>query len=197
MISVITIDKEQNINSENIEIISNIDLNKDVLICCPFHKNFKCVEFNIDEFVIRSKDNIIKNASKTFSFEPQVSLSLPLSLTPDFKSNINGLHIGGVEIEKLFGIKLEQELKLNERILNIDGKKEQYVIYKNMKFDLFEVNYDLFKNNKKYIGYQIPKNESIISFKLLHNFIGENEYNINNIYIIHYDITYSQFPNFG
>ncbi len=207
MIREINIDRDNKITTNIVDELSEIDLTKDAVIVFQ-HKDFKdhnkkIVEYNVDEFLINSAENMrplggaagVHNIN--FDFFPRVKMSLPNGLFPQFRCLIPGVGIKNSTLDKIQGVELNEELKIGDAVINVTGIKGLYSSYSDIAIRFEQFDHKLFTNDAKFMGHRIPIGEPVIGMRLLPHFIGDwKSMGFRNLYAICGSYIHDRFPNF-
>lgn len=203
MIKQITIYPEDRIDTNMVEDLAEIDLTKDVVICCKFSKDLNKigkqeVNFNVDQFIINTIEinRPKKHPSKIiYNSYPRIKMTLPNGLFPQFSCILSGLQINNYKSEKKAGIEFKQEIKLIDKLINIKGEKGRYSLYGTPSFELVETDHIRFTSENNFMGFRIPLGEELFSLRLLHQFIGQ-AVDLGNIYLICSSYIHDRLPDF-
>jgi hypothetical protein len=197
MLYEISVDYEDNIKSSTVDTLSTIDLNEDIIICCPYYEK-AIVQFDNNGFVIRNADVLrIDQATSQFEFWPLVKIATPKSVVPFVRTNVKGLRIIDEYFNTSEGINIEQELSVFDKIINFDTVTANYTLYNSMIFSLKSNQNKLFKNDVRFRGMQISKFTDLMKMTFMNHVTGERLVKVKNIYIINYKLIFDGFPNFS
>lgn len=203
MIRRIDVDKDNNISTNIVDELSEIDLTKDVLIVfkpANFNKtDIEAIEYNVDEFIINSIEDIRPAGhGKTVKFNifPRIKMTLPNGLFPNFRCLIPGLGIRYDRLEKIQGVELTERLTLGDKIVDIKGVKGLYSAYSEMAIELEQFDHQLFSEDRRFMGHRIPANTQVLGLRLMPHFIGEwSKMDWRNMYMICSSYLHDRFPN--
>lgn len=202
MINEMIVDLENNITTNVVDDLSEIDLTKDAVIVYKFsrlqHPPLKEVVFNVDGFDIKTIEEIrpkSANSITMFYAYTRIKMMLPLGIFPQFESILPGVKIRTEDIEKIQGVQVEQELKLGDKLINIKGMDGYYSIYNKLHFVLQQYDHQLFADNIKFRGLRLPPAVDIIRLRLIPHFIGQWP-QLGKIYLICSSYLHDRFPNF-
>ena len=197
MIYELTIDKEENILTSTIDTLSKIDLSEDILIVCPYKKDFKYITFEDNCFGIYN-DDVINSRGKLhsyFQFWPMIKFSTPKYIYPGFTSAIQGMQLLYHKHISRDGINLNQKLTLLDNVVNIDAIQGTYTCYDGTIVHLQNYDEDEYRKNPQLRSMQINNNTKILNLNFNYHAIGEKIKRQNNIYVVHYKLVFDSFPN--
>lgn len=201
MINELIVDLEDNITTNIVDDLSEIDLTKDAVIVYKFSRlqnpPLKEVSFNVDGFDIKTIEELSpKSANSTTLFYAytRIKMMLPLGICPQFDPILPGVKIRTEDIEKVQGVQVDQELKLGDRLVNIKGMDGYYSIYNKLHFILEQYDHQLFSTNN-FRGLRLPPGLDIIRLRLMPHFIGRWP-EFGKVYLICSSYLHDRFPNF-
>lgn len=197
----IVISDSGSVTSDIVDAVCNIDMTRDVVICCPHWKTGrkKDADLDVDSFVFRNYTDLRPNDERVYTFYPRVKMSVPKGLKPSFNitSQIQGLHITENSVTKIEGVELNSTWIEDEFPINVMGITGTYTLYTKFIFQLKEYQRALFSKNK-FVGFRIPLDTNIINMYLMAHFFGENTFNpgfYGEVYLIYSNNAYQNFPN--
>lgn len=201
MIQELLIDLEDNVTSNIVDQLSEINLEMDAVIVYKFSRlsqsALKEVDFNVDGFDIKTIEKLhpkqLQNRSVYYEY-PRIKMLLPHGIFPMFECKLPGLKIHTENIEKMQGVQVSQELNYKDKIINIRGEQGYYSIYKSFQFTLEQYDYQSFKNNE-FMGNIIPTDIPILTFRLIPHFTGQFP-ELNKLFLICSSYLHDRFPDF-
>lgn len=200
------------LNKELIDSVCQINLSRDVVICTPTcnENNKSSCHFNGYGFNIFNSYNMDSDKYNTFTISPLIKFTIPNGLKPIIESKINGLFISESNYKSFEGVIIDSDDiadvlnkentdfdKLELYTNTIDYTYIDYVqlIFREYNRELFlkEIS-KLYKNSTK-----IPPMSLIADIYFVQTFIGNNITSQigGEVYLIHCDYIFNNFPNFG
>lgn len=170
---------ENEIMNEQIEMLSNVNFEKDIVIVCRSNKIIPIMEYKNGEFFVKSISQISIKQNK-FDFIPNFKLSFPQYLKLNFESALKGIKI----------------VNINDEIKPVIYNNSFPIFYngKILKFQLEEYNRKLLLSNNL-CGLTIKSKTNIIKFDFTFRVTQEGISQIGNIYIINHTKSFNTFPN--
>lgn len=194
---------DQTIKLDTELVVDEINLSSDVVICTPSFKDEKHdIKFNGHGFSLYNAAALRFNNKNDIVYFSRTKMTVPNGLDLQFSSQIPGLFQFALEKEIYEGIEFTEEIKTEFTDTIVWYSNDiNYQFYNKLIFTLKEYDRELFttysnKNFKSNI--KIPENSLILNLNFINTFIGlEKSTRLNEIYIIHSDYIYHNFPNMG
>jgi hypothetical protein len=169
------------------EILSKIDLTKDIIICHGQYKELDLLKmtevYDIDYDIFIKNIHPIKSVNVNnflrFEYSPNIKISTPINIKFEINSNVNNM---------------KSYYSLLKTPILIDDTNRYFVIYKNIKITFKHIDSRVFS---KFNGNIIPTGEDLATFDFIYRVVDSSYEVSNNIYIIQNSIIYDNFPNFG
>lgn len=197
-------DDDKTYKTDIVEQLCEIDLSKDVIICYPNRDNgeiYDDIVFGTDKFNLYNVFTLPLLDSEEFQFYPRIRICAPDGLILHFESKIPGIHIVEKNIEQIKGFEINQNLELNNLTLNIiSSNNKSYNLYSKFIFYLKEYHRKRFLefiNKSKSPHNKILNYNHILDMYFGYSFLGQIEYNFNEIYLIQSNYIYFNLPNLG
>lgn len=202
---IINIFADNTYSSSDLDGLFEIDLNSDVVICTPSldkENPFEEVEFNGYGFSLYNFFTVRLNKDYNFDYFCRLKMSIPRGLKFTPQCTIPGLYC----IQNSFEITPGIEIKNTHPIETISdlvfyANGVDYNFYNKLNFILKDYNKEIFIKHANKVfnnNIQIPPKTNIMNIDFVQTFIGnKNSSYYNEIYLIHSDYIYNNFPNFG
>lgn len=190
------------INCE-LDDIFDINLEQDIVFCTPSiidGEELMDIKFNGYGFDLYNPFTLNLDKFNNFEFFSRIKLTIPNGLKIFIKSSIPGLSCISEKYDIYDGIILPQTTLIDD-FSNLTWYTNQinYQFYNKSQFTLKEFNRELFikhssTNYKSTI--KIPPNNKILELYFVETFIGRTAPR-NELYLIHSDYIYNNFPDLG
>lgn len=195
----IVINEHDNISTDIVEEICNIDLTQDVVISMPMWRagRKKDIDVDIDMFTLRNYTDLKPGEDRTYTFFPRMKMTLPKGLIPNFNTKIHGLQISEISTTKVEGVEVNHVFDVPEKQIDISAIHGTYTIYTKFVFQMKEYHRSIFSRNK-FVGFRIPMDTDIINMYLTAHFFGIGTFkpeSYREIYLIYNDKTYQSLPD--
>ena len=201
MIKEIIIDPDENVSTNIVEDLSQIDLTKDSVIVYKYSRSngtfLREVKFNVDQFDVKNIEELkakSANGITNFFAYTRIKMMLPIGLFPEFRSELKGVRIKHTMIDKIQGIDVNEQLNIDDKVVNIKGVRGFYSCYNRFSIDLQHFDHKLFQDNN-FRGLNIPIGTDLLSFRLVPHFVGRWP-EFGSVYLICSSYLHDRFPNF-
>lgn len=167
------------------EILSNINLTKDIVICYGTYKELELlnmseiyeVDYNIFIKNVQAIKAVNVNNILQFEYAPKIKVSAPINIKFEINTNINNMVLYST---------------LSKTTLCDNNKDLKFTIYKNIKTSFKYIDSRIFS---KFNGNIIPIGEDLMIFDFIYKVTDTFYSFVNDIYIIQNSMIYDNFPN--
>jgi hypothetical protein len=170
---------------EDPEILSKLNLTKDVIICYKSYKEIEALKmseiYNIDYDIFIKNVNAIKavnvNNILQFEYSPKIKISTPINIKLELLSNINNMSL---------------YCNWHKTTLCDTNSDLKFTIYKDIKLMYKHIDVRIFS---KFNGNIIPIATDLATFEFTYRITDRSYLLENDIYIIQNSMIYDTFPD--